>query len=358
MHILQVVTQMEAAGAQRVAFLLREELRNAGHDTEIVFLYTKRPAYVGVPGITSLWDHPPSKLDYLHIAIRLFRHVWKSKPDALITHTHFANILGQVVGLLCGVSTRIAVNHIADSVYSPWARLADRLLGSMGAYSNIVAVSRAVATAFSEYPTSYRSRMQIIHNGVSVDSTLPNTCGIKRHIGVPDTAPMIVNVGRLSNQKNQVLLLKLMALMPTAHLVIIGEGEERRSLRRLASSLSVADRVHLIGELNSADTFSIVRAGDVFAFPSLVEAMPMALIEAMLLEKPIVASDISACKEFLGDTGIMLPANNPSAWRNAVEQLLTEPAKAKILGRRARNKASQFNPRHMANEYLALIGRA
>ncbi len=355
MKILQIVTQMEAAGAQRVAYLLGEELRNNGYDAELLFLYIKRPAYCGIPGVTSLIDHKPSLIDYFRIAILFARRLLRSKPDVLITHTHFANILGQVIGLVCGVRSRIAVNHIPDTVYCRWARLTDRFLGSAGVYSKIVAVSNAVASAFGDYPSLYKRRMQVINNGVSVTTAPPTICELREQFEIPLAAPIIANVGRLSNQKNQVLLLKILALRPSLHLVIIGEGEEREALTKVATSLNVASRVHLTGELRPADAFSVVRASDVFAFPSLVEAMPMALIEAMLLEKPIVASDIPACREFLGDAGVLLPVDKPEAWRNAIEQLLREPAKAHILGQRAKGKALRFTSERMADAYLALI---
>jgi len=357
MKILQIVTQMEAAGAQRVAYLLGEELRNNGCDAELLFLYIKRPAYNSMRGVSSLLDHKPSFIDYLRIVILLGRHLLRNKPDVLITHTHFANILGQAMGFVCGVHNRIAVNHSPDTVYCRWARRVDTFLGSVGVYSKIVAVSDSVVTSFSDYPRLYKRRIRVINNGVSVGAESGMSPELRAALGIPLTAPFIANVGRMSPQKNQILLIRLLALVPSLHLVIIGEGEERRTLVEIAESLSVASRVHLTGELMPTDAFSIVRASDIFVFPSRVEAMPMALIEAMLLEKPIVASDIPACTEFLGEAGVLLPIDQPEAWRSAIEQLLTEPIKARLLGQRAREKALRFTPEHMGESYLDLIER-
>src|ERR1019366_8605251 len=72
MKVLQIVTQMEAGGAQRIAYLLHESLRGRGHETELWFLYLKRPAYTGKPGVKVLANQKPSLLGYWLIAVKLF----------------------------------------------------------------------------------------------------------------------------------------------------------------------------------------------------------------------------------------------------------------------------------------------
>ena len=87
MKVVQIVTQMEAAGAQEVAYQLHEGLSRKGHNSELWFLYTKRPAYAGLRGVSSILDHPPTKRDYLSITGRLYRKLRQHHSDAVITHT-------------------------------------------------------------------------------------------------------------------------------------------------------------------------------------------------------------------------------------------------------------------------------
>ena len=68
MKIVQIVTQMEAGGAQRIAYLLHDALGRRGHDTELWFLYLKRPAYSGKPGVRVLANRRPSLLGYFLLA--------------------------------------------------------------------------------------------------------------------------------------------------------------------------------------------------------------------------------------------------------------------------------------------------
>ena len=110
MKVVQIVTQMEAAGAQEVAYQLHEGLSRKGHASELWFLYTKRPV-VGLRGVSSIWIALPSVQEYLAIAGRLYRKLRQHRSDAVITHTQYANVLGQTVAAAVGVPKRIAVHH-------------------------------------------------------------------------------------------------------------------------------------------------------------------------------------------------------------------------------------------------------
>ena len=355
MKLISIVTQMEAAGAQRIAYLLHEGFQVEGHSSKLVFLYTKRPAYEGLAGVSSLLNHQPSALDYGRIALKLADLLRTEKPDVLITHTHYANILGQSVAMLCGIGKRIAVNHSPDSIYSRGARIADSILGSSGVYSKIVAVSEAVSVSLAKYPSPYRTRITVINNGISVSARQINRDVIKVRFGIPLESPLLVNVGRLNVVKNQSLLIRTLTYLPNAHLVIIGEGELRDDLLSLAKYLHVADRLHLAGELPSADVNTIVGSSDVFVFPSLAEAMGLALAEAMLLRRPVVASDLPVFADLLGDGGILASAQNASAWAEAIQYVLSNPCLARSLGKRAQQIAGRYSPGRMASKYLALM---
>lgn len=81
----------------------------------------------------------------------------------------------------------------------------------------------------------------------------------------------------------------------------------------------------------------------------------MALVEAMLLEKPILASKTPACIELLGDAGILLPTNDCEAWREAIIELIDNPVMAQRLGDLALKAVEGFTPERMTQNYLALI---
>ena len=167
MKILQVVTQMEYGGAQRVAYLLHQEMKKRGHDSELCFLYVKRSVYQHESGIRYLCDHQPNALDYIRIAKRLYTWIRRCQPDAIVAHTHYANILALFVGWLAHVQTRVAVQHNPVQTYPGISRPVDWLFGSLGIYTKQVAVSDAVIDSMRTYPESYRQTVERVYNGVT-----------------------------------------------------------------------------------------------------------------------------------------------------------------------------------------------
>ena len=277
MRILQIVTQMEAAGAQRAAFLLHEALSRRGHETELWFLYLKRPAYAGKPGVKVLTNRRPSWLGYFLLAFKLFAWIRADDPDVLITHTHYANILGQFIGALAGVKRRLAVHHGILGKYPMLARYADWLCGTLGVYTTQIAVSDSVVESMSRYPHRYKRNVSRVYNGVVVDEK----AGPSSHL--PAHCLKILHVGRLSREKNHQEL-------PGTHLVLVGNGELKDMLERQVRAMGLADRVRFLGEVAHEEVCAIMSECDLFMFPSAYEAMPMALLEAMAAGMAIVAA--------------------------------------------------------------------
>ncbi|MBL9090255.1 MAG: glycosyltransferase family 4 protein, partial [Planctomycetaceae bacterium] len=96
---------------------------------------------------------------------------------------------------------------------------------------------------------------------------------------------------------------------------------------------------------------------DVFVFPSLFEAMPLALIEAMALGAAVVASDIPATQEFVGvgdfAAGVLVDSNDPDRFADAVRQLLSDREYADRLRSNARRRAAPYTVGRMADNYIA-----
>lgn len=353
MKVVQVVTQMEAGGAQKVAHVLHEGLRGRGHETELWFLYTKRPAYVEGEDVRSLLPHAPATCDYVGIFGSLQRELHRAKPDVLISHTHYANLMAQVAARRAGVAKRIAVHHNPLPTYPRAARVADWFLGQTGTYSQVIAVSDAVADTAQTYPERYKHLLSRIYNGLP--APLTPTIDARSKWNIPTGKPLILNVGRLSQQKNQSALLHALTHIPDAHLAIVGDGELARSLRRQTAELYLTDRVHFTGELKPAEVFAFLEAADVFAFPSLFESMGLAVVEAMQMGVPIVAADLPALHEVLANTALFVAPQDPAALGAALRKLLVHPEKARDLAARARERARAFSADTMIEAYERAI---
>jgi len=355
MKIVQLVTQMEAGGAQRVAYLLKNEFDVRGYNSSLWFLYTKRPAYARESNVYSLMDHSPSPLDYFKILIRLARLIAAEKPDVLITHTHYANVMGHAVSSVLRVRNRIAVQHNPTHTYPSVVRVADRLAGSIGVYSRNVAVSKTVEDSIARYPRTYRSRVTTAFNGVPEPGPTPPREVTRTQWNIPFDATLLVNVGRFSLQKNQESLIRLIQKDTSLHLLLVGEGELRDTLRRLAHELQVIDRVHFTGEVSPENVSALISASDIFVLPSLYEAVSMVMLEAMLLGVPIISNDIPSGREFLAEDGILVNSDFPDKWLSAIRMLLERPEMVSEMTARAKAKAQRFTVPRMADAYEELI---
>jgi glycosyltransferase involved in cell wall biosynthesis len=355
MKIVQLVTQMEAGGAQQVAVLLSEALQQRGYDSEVWFLYLKRPSHSHLPGVRVVLDHKPAPLDYFRIVVRLYNLLRATQPDVLITHTHYANVLGQIVGQLSGVPRRIAVQHNLLYTYPKVAAWIDWVLGMTPCYSQNVAVSGSVIDSAAPYPDPYRQKLTKIYNGMAFKRSKRSRQAVREHWHLPKNAPLLLNIGRLARQKNHAILFETLTHLQGVHLAILGDGELRESLQQRVVELGLTARVHFLGELPSIAVSDLLAAADLFVFPSLFEAMPMALIEAMSTGIPIIASDIPSLREVLGEAACFVPTSDGKAIAMTIQQLLASPEETDQMRHRSLARSGLFSLETMVNSYEMLF---
>ena len=352
MKIVQIVTQMEYGGAQRVAYLLHQEMEKRGHDSELCFLYVKRSVYQNESGVSYLCDHQPNALDYLRIVKRLYTWIRRCQPDAIVAHTHYANILALFVGWLADLQTRVAVQHNPVQTYPGISRPVDWLFGSLGIYTKQVAVSDAVIDSMERYPQSYRQTVERVYNGVTFAEEAADL--LSRTADLSPSGPKILHVGRFSKQKNHDALLDVLAKLPHASLILVGDGESKNDIQRRVQDMELQNRVTFLGEIGPKEVRAAMRSCDLFMFPSLYEAMPMALLEAMAAGMPIVASDIPANRELLQNTGVLRKLD-PQEFASAAMNLFADRRYASELGKQAAERASQFTVAAMADSYERIL---
>jgi glycosyltransferase involved in cell wall biosynthesis len=354
LRVIQIVTQAEAGGAQAVANILGEGLLARGHKSEVWFLYRKRNGCEKRPGTRVLFPEPPKGLDYFKIIWRLFWALLEYKPEAVITHTHYANVLGQAIATLTGVSIRIAVHHNPLETYPKFVRLMDRLAVRADFYTTMVAVSFTVLESARDCSAHYRALMKVIYNGVPTASSSRAAKEVRDSFNIPRDVQLLLNVGRLAIQKNQGFLLQVLTYLPDTHLALAGDGELNEELRKKCEQLQVSERVHFLGEQPNSEIVSLLGAADVFVFPSLFEGMPLVLLEAMYIGIPIVASDIPAHREILGESGIVL-AIQPEYFGSVIAKLQHDRQRCESLSEGARVRVKQFTTKRMVEYYECLL---
>lgn len=195
----------------------------------------------------------------------------------------------------------------------------------------------------------------VIPNGV--DTTLFHPAG---SIRTDDGPVRLLAVGRLVAQKGIDVLLDALARpgLGGMELDVVGDGKWRDALERQAAALGLAGRVRMHGWLDRAVLAEIYRSADAFVLPSRDEGMPNVVLEAMASGLPVVASDVAGARDLVveGQTGFLVPPEDPDALAAALIRLSTDAAVRACLGGRGRARVEEnFSWHSAAAGFLDLI---
>jgi len=207
-----------------------------------------------------------------------------------------------------------------------------------------IAVSESTKAYWARRTYLSRTRIVTVPNGVDPEqfSAPSDAREARRKLGLPEGQLLVGGVGRLYRQKGFADLIEAVALLakeyPNLSVVLAGDGPLRQELTNRAAALGVSDRLHLLGYCPEVRT--VYRALDVFALPSLWEAMPYVLLEAMATGLPVVGSSVAGVPEVIvpGESGFLSPPKNPVALATALRPLLDSPDLRCRMGRTARQR--------------------
>jgi glycosyltransferase involved in cell wall biosynthesis len=184
-----------------------------------------------------------------------------------------------------------------------------------------------------------------IYNGIEIDHYDPERMDASRNkvrheLGLNEKASIIGAIGRLVWQKGFEYLIRsfpgVLKSCPDARLLLVGDGPLRANLEVLSEALDMKDKIIFAGF--RSDIKEILASMDILVIPSLLEGFPMVTLEAMAMAKPIVATDIDGLREQIidGESGILLPPEDPNALIRSIVRLLNEPQLAMRMGSYAR----------------------
>lgn len=350
MKVVQVQTQAEAAGAQRVSDMVGEGLRARGHDVRTVFMYRKTDAFDhDTTADFILTERPGGLPGQIRAAIGLARYLRKARPDAVITYQHYGNIFGTIGARLAGVRHIVANQSGQPHTSGVMGLLSqvDKLMGVVGLYETNVVNSAWTEQQFDHYPRAYRRRIRRIDHGVPVPSGEFDKSAARAAFGLPENVWLAVSSGRLTQTKNQIALVGALEHLPDVHVALAGVGPEQDTLLAFAESRGVADRLHLVGEVPPTRIFEFLAAGDAYAFPSMMETFGLACVEAAISGLPIVTGNLPVMREVLttedGEAAAIFVEADAKGMAKGLAEMIARPeamARLSAAGRRLRDKYS------------------
>lgn len=260
----------------------------------------------------------------------LAHEIARFEPDVIHTHMASAGCLGRVVGRRYDMPV-VSTMHNVYSERSIGARALDYPTSPL--CEAVVSVSRAVENSL---PRSFAlgARSTVIHNCIDVPAVRAQGDVSWEDApwteGIPRNGPVVASVARLSEKKGQHHLIRafprVLAEHPDAVLVLTGWGERKATLEVLARSVGVAESTYFLGKVENP--YSVFGNADIVAFPSRFEGFSIGMLEAMALEKPIVASDIGPFREALGPDHELVPVGDDTALADRISWYLDHPRRA------------------------------
>lgn len=332
MHILEIITPSGMGGAEAQLITISRGLLDAG-DQVTVFCPSSRPIvpYLRDQGIQPITWRTFGKAD-LHTALRLAVIARRQGVDVIHTHLSTASLLGGIAARLSGKPCVATVHGLTDV---RWYKLAHV----------VVAVSHAVRRHLLAGGLA-PERVVVVHNGIRLDRFVPVPAENARRASGRDPATPIVGLfGRLAPEKGQEVALQAWPMVaeqvPAAKLLMVGQGRSMDRIRALVARLNVQDSVELLGY--TPRPWELMCACDVVVQPSLREGLSLSAIEAMALERPVVASDVDGLSEVVehGQTGVLVPSGDAHRLAEAIVTLLRDPELRRRMGAAGRRRAME-----------------
>jgi glycosyltransferase involved in cell wall biosynthesis len=298
---------------------------------------------------------------------QIYKLIKRERFDIVHTHCSIGSFLGRIGAKMAGCPIIIlqdqglAFAKDYQSIISPKRiyLLVERLLEPWTDW--YIAVSEALRQIEFKNKVAKPEKVSVIYNGI--DNTEFNTRvdveKVKEEVGLNSKIPVIGVIGRLEPQKRVDVFLRAASMIITSgfyiQFLIVGDGPLRKELETLAVNLNIAEKVLFLGWRR--DVYKLLAVMDIFCLSSGWEGMPLVVLEAMSMGRPVISTRVRGIDEVVENrkTGIIVPLNDPKALAEACILLLNNYDLAAKMGKAGRRKFDQmFTVKKMINEYQQL----
>ena len=204
--------------------------------------------------------------------------------------------------------------------------------------------------------TSPSTSIEVIHNGVDCRQFSPSP--VKSRPGVHRLISVCRLVGRKGVADLIMALPRIRAQLGAVELTLVGEGNLRTSLERLAEANGVGDDIDWLGYVDHDRLPDHYRQADLFILPSRSEGMSNALLEAMACGLPVAVTKTGGTDELIDGNGLVVEAGDPAGLAQAVIEILSDESKRLAYAARSREIANGYSWENVAAKYLEVYDKA
>ncbi len=376
--VVILVTQMEHAGAQRVALAQAYHLHERGYEVTLCFFYDKgglltdiqRQAPFRVVDLEAKSADQPRIINLLSTVCavgRLYRLLRRDCIDVVMTFTHYSNVVGILVAWLAGVPVRISSQRNTLLGFPRWFLRADAWLVNSPLVDMMTAVSEMTRSFCIKVEGMAPHKVVTIPNGIDLAGferqrlpTQAARASLRGTLDIPEQSRVLITVARLHPQKGHTYLVRaapyILTVCPDVVFVLAGDGESQKEIEDLINQLGLSRHFRLFG--TRGDIPQLLAISDLFVLPSLYEGMPNAVLEAMASQLAVIATRADGNQEIVvhAQTGLLVPKGDPTALAQAVIALLTNEPVRQAMGLAGYTRVrTKFSQEIMLRRHEALI---
>ncbi|MCZ2127896.1 MAG: glycosyltransferase [Anaerolineales bacterium] len=369
--ILFLGAQMATGGAQKLLLEQAQWFYERGYNVSAIFFYDRdnlrekwKQAHPFEIRSLDAFDKQANKLRNVVNLLNGLKTLWqilkREKFDVVLTFTHDSNMLGLPLAWLAGVPVRVGTNLGEIRGMSKWRDRLHSFFVNCGIIQTLVASS--TRTRNNSIESSVRpQRIKIIYNAIQpLDVSNINGESARKKLGLDKDDLFFLAVGRLVYEKGHEFFIAAMEQIAKADSRVVagicGAGPLRETLQAQVENLSLQSRVKLLGQWDFIS--ELLAAADVFVLPSRWEGLPLALLEAMSAELPVVATAVEGVSEVVqsGAQGILVAPQRADELARAILQLAQSPADRRRMGAAARQRVLEsYTIDRMCEQYLQIF---
>ena len=369
LRIAHMITTLQQGGAENMLFKIVREIAKDARYQQIVISLTGLGVFgplLEKQGVRVYHVDMRMKCADIIKLIELIKIIRKFRPQILQTWLYHADLLGTFVSQFirdAKLIWNIRCSDMALSEYAWTTRLVFGFLQKLSRVPSVVCANSRAGILVHQKKGYHPKRWVWIPNGFDTDRFKPQSRNslIRADLGIPSDAVVIGMVARFDPMKDFETFFEAAGIATrkcnNIHFVLVGNevGLENLYLCRLIEKYQLTPKVHFLGQRNDVD--KIYPQMNIFTLTSSFgEGFPNVLAEAMACGIPCVTTDVGDSKLIIGNTGIVVPAKDPSSLARAWHSLLSAPAeKMEKLGQAARQRiVNQYRIDLIKQKYLSL----
>lgn len=339
MRVLHVIDSLNRGGAEVLLTAMAPRFRTRGVTCDVVALI-QRPS----PLEKSLLDHDVllryTGVRQLYSPKQVFALAGLIRGyDIIHVHLFPAQLWAvlSTVRLNCGIPLVTTEHNTWNARRRWWLRPVDRWMYQH--YERIACISDATAESLIHWCPGIAGKIVVIPNGIHLDAfenampaMLPE---------VPASVVRLVFVGRFEAQKDHPTILRALARVPDAHLLLVGDGPLRPRIEQLAQSLGIRNRVTFLGWRQ--EVAGILKASNIYVHSTHSEGFGIAACEAMAAGLPVVASDVPGLAQVVAGAGALFPVGDDKSLARILDVLIASPEQQREMSRAGLQRARQFS---------------